>query len=100
MSGRYPVALSDLDTAGVWTDPVLEDPWGREYVYRRIDAGFELYSTGDDQRAGTEDDLVAGFDKGRCKLSPYLEEIKQDKDDSQSSSSAKSRGCGCSFVGR
>jgi hypothetical protein len=100
MSGRYPVALSDLDTAGVWTDPVLEDPWGREYVYRRIDAGFELYSTGDDQRTGTEDDLVAGFDKGRCKQSPYLEEIKQDKSDNQLSPSAKCGGCGCSFVGR
>jgi hypothetical protein len=100
MSGRYPVALSDLNSAGVWIFPVLEDPWGQEYVYRRTDTGYELYSSGKDKRAHTEDDLVVGFDRDICKQSPYLDEAIGDKGDSQPSSSAKNSGCGCSFVGR
>jgi hypothetical protein len=100
MSGRYPIALTDLHSAGVWIDPPFEDPWGEKYVYRRMDAGYELYSNGNDMRARTEDDLVVGFDKGICKQAPYWEGVEGDKDDSQPSSSAVSGRCGCSFVGR
>lgn len=62
--GRYPDKLSDLKTnpglGDKWRGPYLKrapkDPWGREYVYGRLDKDYKLCSKGPDETKA-EDDL-------------------------------------------
>ncbi len=69
---RFPATAEGLQVllvpsqAGGWDGPFLEksavDPWGQPYRYRfpgtRNPSGFDLWSTGPDQRDGTADDIV------------------------------------------
>ena len=68
-NGFYPKSLQDLlqqpSNAKNWHGPYLEnmpqDPWVNPYVYtypgRRNPSGYDLYSTGPDGKAGTDDDI-------------------------------------------
>ena len=65
-SGRWPADLTVLteptpDCPDGYIGGPLLDPWHRPYVYRPEPSGgerFTLFSTGPDQRAGTEDDVT------------------------------------------
>jgi hypothetical protein len=48
--GNYPPDLNVLTASS-------EDPWGRKYVYRLSEGGYELFSVGPDGVQGTEDDV-------------------------------------------
>lgn len=60
--GEYPASLDDLVRPPGGLAPIRReipnDPWGNSYQYRRTSRdAFELFSTGPDGRAGTEDDI-------------------------------------------
>ena len=46
-----------------WRGPYIDqadlprDPWGHDYVYQRVESGFEVLSAGPDGIVGTEDDI-------------------------------------------
>jgi hypothetical protein len=48
-NGKFPKNLDEL--------PVPKDSWGRPYVYKRSENGYQLFSTGSDGIEGTEDDI-------------------------------------------
>lgn len=53
----FPNSLEDLKTAQL-TKKVNADPWGNEYVYKKIsNREFEIYSMGPDGSEGTDDDV-------------------------------------------
>lgn len=72
-NGYYPKGKNGLldlvqqpREAANWRGPYLKgeipnDPWGNPYVYecpgKHNESGYDLYSTGFDGRAGTEDDI-------------------------------------------
>jgi general secretion pathway protein G len=65
-TGRYPETLKELMTdPGIerWNGPYIEvppvDPWGKPYIYERVDGGplpFELKTLGADGEVDGEDD--------------------------------------------
>ena len=67
--GSYPEALDNLlirpGSAENWRGPYIKkkpaDPWGRPYQYKfpgeHNSDTYDLYSTGKDGQAGTEDDI-------------------------------------------
>jgi general secretion pathway protein G len=69
--GSYPESLDNLRTrpgtgAENWRGPYLKkkpvDPWGRAYIYKfpgeHNQDSYDLYSSGNDGKAGTDDDVV------------------------------------------
>ena len=62
--GLQALAARPTDPASMnWKGPYLDhrevtkDPWGSDYVYRRLGTGYELFSPGPDGIAGTADDV-------------------------------------------
>lgn len=67
--GSFPEVLdgltSKMSSAENWRGPYIKkkpvDPWGRPYVYKfpgeHNSASYDLYSSGKDGQAGTEDDI-------------------------------------------
>ena len=60
----YPDTLELLIKGGFIADTARTDPWGNPYIYRPAYVGkkntsYELFSTGEDAIAGTEDDVAS-----------------------------------------
>ena len=57
---KMPASLAQSQTWNKQLDAVPKDPWGHEYVYRRLEDGsFDIISAGPDGKVGTDDDVVA-----------------------------------------
>lgn len=56
---KFPDSLQQLtEGAGAQIEKVKPDPWGNDYVFKKIShKKFEIYSLGPDGQDGTEDDV-------------------------------------------
>jgi hypothetical protein len=56
--GRYPETLDEiLRSKNISDRSLIEDAWGREYYYERLDNGYVLFSPGKDGEPFTVDDV-------------------------------------------
>lgn len=58
---KFPDSLEDMtEGASPLTKEIPKDPWGNNYVYKKIsNREFEIYSMGPDGQEGNEDDVRA-----------------------------------------
>lgn len=71
---RYPESLEELTQplpghAEALLDKIPKDPWGKDYRYRRIQGGYEIFTLGADDAEGGE-----GADKDLSSLDEDEEE--------------------------
>ncbi len=60
---QYPESLAELlkpKSGRVYVREYNGDPWKRDYVYKRLKNGYEIFSKGPDGEEGTEDDVRPG----------------------------------------
>lgn len=55
--GEYPSSIKSLLTEGYKKGSDIVDPWGRLYIYKKIDETYEIYSSGPDRIEGNKDDI-------------------------------------------
>lgn len=73
--GRYPVSLAELciysqrDCSSRRPVDGVNDGWGRPFVYKTLDTGFEIASLGPDGILGTPDDQVVNPVQDRIRAS-------------------------------
>ncbi len=56
--GEYPKTLDELlIRKGITEKSIIEDAWGRDYHYTKIEDSYELFSVGRDRKPYTGDDI-------------------------------------------